>query len=52
MLAVSDFTDFNLGFFQNGRHFKLDAPAKTDFLEGDMQSTEAARLGFKQQCGL
>lgn len=46
-------SDFNLGFFKNGKSFQLDAPvARIDFLKGDMIGTGAARLAFDEQCGV
>ncbi|CAM4290461.1 hypothetical protein VRRI112168_19250 [Vreelandella rituensis] len=53
LIGTLHVSDFNLGFFQNAQRFQLDAPsAGVDFLEGDMIGTGAARLAFKEQCGI
>lgn len=46
-------SEFNLDFFRYGQTFVLDAPGKgLVFMEGGMKGTGAARLAFKEQCGI
>ncbi len=46
-------SDFSLEFFRNGVSFRVDAPRTgTVFVEGDLRGSGAARLAFRERCGL
>ena len=46
-------SDFNLDFFRSGKSFELTLGGSPDVLmRGNMKGTGAARLAFKEQCGI